>query len=118
MLDAAFARQFAEEWIASWNSHDLDRILSHYTDDFEMQSPFIVQLMKEPSGRLRGKEVIRRYWERGLSAQPSLHFELEDVFVGANSVAIAYQRENGSRVVELIVFNEARQAIAGSAHYD
>jgi ketosteroid isomerase-like protein len=39
MMTAEFAAQFAEEWIAAWNSHDLDRILSHYADDFEMASP-------------------------------------------------------------------------------
>ena len=30
------ANEFAAEWIEAWNAHDLDRILSHYTDDFEM----------------------------------------------------------------------------------
>ena len=32
MLERSWAFEFAEEWIASWNSHDLDRILSHYTE--------------------------------------------------------------------------------------
>jgi len=39
MLSKAFADHFAAEWIAAWNSHDLERILSHYTDNFEMSSP-------------------------------------------------------------------------------
>jgi ketosteroid isomerase-like protein len=43
---------FARVWVNSWNSHDLDRILSHYTEDFEMTSPFIVKLMKEPAGAI------------------------------------------------------------------
>ena len=29
------------EWIASWNSHDLDRILNHYADDVEVVSPLV-----------------------------------------------------------------------------
>ena len=33
-------RSLAEEWIASWNSRDLDRILSHYTDDLEFSRSF------------------------------------------------------------------------------
>ena len=36
-----FAIRFAGEWIAAWNAHDLGRILSHYTEDFEMSSPVI-----------------------------------------------------------------------------
>lgn len=39
MIDREWALEFARDWIESWNSHDMDRILSHYTDDFEMSSP-------------------------------------------------------------------------------
>jgi len=31
-----FAQHFAAEWIEAWNSHDLDKIFSHYVDDFEI----------------------------------------------------------------------------------
>lgn len=27
---------FAHEWIAAWNAHDLERILAHYADDVEL----------------------------------------------------------------------------------
>ncbi|HEX5049396.1 MAG TPA: nuclear transport factor 2 family protein, partial [Gammaproteobacteria bacterium] len=42
MITQDFAQTFAHEWIDAWNSHDLDRILSHYADDFVMSSPRIV----------------------------------------------------------------------------
>ena len=51
-MSMQFALHFAEDWIASWNSHDLDRILAHYAQDFEMSSPLIVQLMDEPSAEV------------------------------------------------------------------
>ena len=82
MLDLSWARAFAEDWIAAWNSHDLDRILTHYADDFEMTSPLIIERMKEPSGVLKGKEQVRPYWQNGLSVTPPIKFELVDVFVG------------------------------------
>ena len=44
MLPDDFAKQFATEWISAWNAHDLDAILSHYVDDFEMSSPVMVQM--------------------------------------------------------------------------
>ena len=50
MIDHAFAADFAREWIAAWNSHDLERIFAHYTDDFSMSSPLIVQRGFDPSG--------------------------------------------------------------------
>jgi midasin (ATPase involved in ribosome maturation) len=37
MLDKSFAEHFATDWIDSWNSHNLKRILAHYKDDFESE---------------------------------------------------------------------------------
>ena len=52
MIEKCFAEEFARDWIESWNSHNLDRILSHYSDQFEMSSPKIIQIAGEPSGTL------------------------------------------------------------------
>ena len=54
-MDRHFAEQLAAVWIDSWNAHDLERILLHYAEDFEMSSPMVVQLVDEPSGTLKGK---------------------------------------------------------------
>lgn len=35
------AQAFAEEWVAAENAHDLEHILSHYSDDFEIIAPMI-----------------------------------------------------------------------------
>jgi hypothetical protein len=118
MLDATFIRKFAEDWIASWNSHDLERILSHYTEDFEMVSPLIVERMKERSGRLRGKSAIRPYWTLGLVSSPPLHFELLGVSAGVDSIAISYRRTNGRTAVEVLTFDDRRVVVRGVAHYE
>lgn len=49
------ANEFAAEWIEAWNAHDIDRILSHYADDFEMNSPVIAKRLGVTSGTLKGK---------------------------------------------------------------
>ena len=56
-LTREFAHQFAEDWIAVWNSHDLEAILSHYTDDFEMSSPLIVQANRSAERRGRRHQL-------------------------------------------------------------
>jgi ketosteroid isomerase-like protein len=61
-MNNSFAEHFASDWIDSWNSHDLSRILSHYADDFTMTSPKIIQLADEPSGTLHGKAAVGAYW--------------------------------------------------------
>src|SRR5689334_5284948 len=65
-ISAAFAKRFAEQWVEDWNSHEMSRVLRHYTDDFEMTSPFILtSKVGSPTGTLRGKSKIAAYWEAG-----------------------------------------------------
>jgi hypothetical protein len=58
MLNKDWAIDFANEWIDSWNTHNLERVLSHYAENFEMNSPFIVSFTGEPSGMLKGKTSV------------------------------------------------------------
>jgi ketosteroid isomerase-like protein len=118
MLTEDFARHFAQEWIDSWNAHDLDRILSHYTDDFSMSSPFIALMGVDPSGELHGKPAVAAYWKRALERLPDLHFELIQTFVSANSVAVLYKAVLGKTAVEIFAFNDAGKVKAACGHYD
>lgn len=112
------ALHFAQEWVAAWNAHDLDRILTHYTDDFEMTTPFVVKLMNEASGTLTGKEMVRPYWKAALERFPDLHFELLNVFVGVNSVVIHYKSVQGLVACKVLFFNEQGKVCTAAAHYN
>lgn len=95
MITQEFAEHFAREWIESWNTHDLERILSHYTDDFEMSSPFITKIADEASGTLKGKDKVGAYWAKALQLNPSLHFELITILLGVNSITLYYKGTRG-----------------------
>ena len=41
MFTGSEADALAEHWIAAWNNHDLERILSHYAEDVVFSSPFV-----------------------------------------------------------------------------
>jgi len=88
VFDRSFAERFGAGWIKSWNSRDLNRILSHYADDFEMHSPVIAGAAGEPAGMLRGKESVGRYWAGALERYPNLYFELITTLLGVNSVTL------------------------------
>ena len=115
MIDQAWAEKFAREWIAAWNSHDLERILAHYTDDFEMSSPLIVERMKEPGGTLRGKAAVRSYWSKSLEQQPPLRFELLGLYAGVDRIALQYRSVGRRLVVEVLTFNAAGKVTHGAA---
>ena len=115
-MDAQRAEKFAEEWITAWNSHNLETILSHYEEDFEMSSPLIVQAMGEPSGMLRGKDRVGEYWGKALTRYPDLHFEKLHVLTGANSVTIIYNGVRGLSA-EVFHFSTSGKVSGAFAHY-
>ena len=117
-IDRKFAERFAQEWIEAWNSHDLDRILSHYSDDFEFSSPRIVELMGERTGRLIGKSAIRPYWAKALAGTPDLKFELHTILTGIDSVVLYYKTSTGRLAAEVFEFDERGIVRKSAAHYD
>ncbi len=66
MIDKAFSDQFATDWIEAWNAHVLDRVLSHYSEDFKISSPIIIKMVGETSGTLRTKDKFGAYSAKAL----------------------------------------------------
>jgi ketosteroid isomerase-like protein len=116
-VTSEFAEKFAREWVAAWNAHDLPRVLAHYTDDFEMSSPYIQELMQEPSGRLKGKERVAAYWRRALDLRPDLKFELLHALAGVSSVVVFYRWHTGRKVAEVLFFDDQGLIHRAAAHY-
>jgi hypothetical protein len=115
-LEKGFAERFAKEWVAAWNSHDLERILSHYEDDFEMSSPIITALVGEPSGRLRGKTAVGAYWAKALQSIPNLRFEVLTALAGVNSITVYYSGHRGL-AAEVLHFGPSGKVREAFAHY-
>ena len=111
------ARKFAPEWIAAWNSHDLEAILSHYDENVLLTSPVAAKLLNDPSGTVRGKAALREYFRRGLEAYPDLRFELQDVMFGLASVVLCYKNQKGTRTAEFMEFGKNGKIIRVVANY-
>ncbi|MDX2089189.1 MAG: nuclear transport factor 2 family protein [Kofleriaceae bacterium] len=117
VIDPAWANELANAWIAAWNSHDLERIFSHYVDTFEMRSPLIAERGFSADGALRGKDAIRPYWSAGLAATPPIRFELLDVYAGVNMVVIHYRSVGRKLVTEILELDAERRIVRGAACY-
>ena len=115
--DAARLTALGSEWIAAWNSHDLERILALYAEDSEMTSDKIPALGLDASGTLRGKHRLRQYWEIGLQRLPNLHFDLIDVYVSPDSLVVFYQNERGQKICEYLRVGADGKIRQGSANH-
>ncbi len=100
-----FATAFAQRWVKAWNSHDLEEILSFYSEDFIIETPMALLLYPQSGGTVVGKSEVRKYWAIGLEKSPNLYFELLDVLVGVNSVGIhLFNTASNKKSVELMCF--------------
>ena len=111
------ARQFASEWIDAWNSHDLERIMSHYSDDVVLTSPVAARLLNIADGTVTGKSALRSYFQKGLEAFPQLRFELIEVMWGLTSVVLHYRNQAGTKSGEFMEFDHQGKVARVVANY-
>jgi ketosteroid isomerase-like protein len=114
---AADLAALGREWIAAWNSRDLERVLALYADDSEMTSDRIPALGFDASGTVRGKENLRAYWGNALALLPGLHFTLIDTFVSPDSLVVFYQNERAAKICEYLRLDTAGKIRQGSANH-
>lgn len=117
MITKEIAQQFAANWIAAWNSHDMEEILRHYSEDLEITTPMIRLATGVDSDSLKGRQAVAGYWANALKRLPDLHFELVDVTVCINSVALYYRSVMNKMCVEVMFFNEEGKVNRMLAHY-
>ena len=111
------AWNLANQWVAAWNAHDLDLIMTHYDDAVELTSPVAAQLLGTSDGKVAGKANLRAYFQRGLSAYPELRFSLEDVLWGVNSVVLYYTNHKGTRTAEFMELSAMGKVVRVVANY-
>jgi len=111
------AWNLANQWVAAWNAHDLDLIMTHYDDAVELTSPVAAQLLSTSDGKVIGKANLRAYFQRGLSAYPELRFGLEDVLWGVNSVVLYYTNHKGTRTAEFMELSAMGKVVRVVANY-
>jgi hypothetical protein len=96
---------FAKLWAEAWNRRDVEAVLAHFHDDALFTSP-VAQQVGYPTGVIRGKAELRRYWVSALAKTPDLHFEVTRVFVGLDVLVIEFLNQQGAARSEILVFRD------------
>jgi hypothetical protein len=117
MPSPSVTEDYATDWIAAWNAHDVDRVLAHYRDDVSFTSPFAVTLEGVRDGTLHGLSELRRYFEIGLRTFPELHFEPMGAFAGVSSIALHYRSVAGRDAIEVVELDSRQRVYRSTAHY-
>lgn len=117
-LPASRFDAFATEWIASFNAHDLNRILGHYHADIELVSPLYLRFTGGLSDRVQGIDALEAYFHQALQRFPDLSFDLIEIADGARGPCLRYRSSLDGRIaMEAFELDEADKAVRVLCHY-
>ena len=108
--------EFARDWAAAWNAHDVEAVLAHFADDVVFTSPVAARVLGT-DGISRGKQAVRDYWTFALEKVPDLHFEVLGCYAGIDTLVINYRNQIGGLVNEVLVFDAAGLVREGHGTY-
>lgn len=109
-------REHADRWLDSWNAHDLDRIVSCYSERVEFVLPVLVGESQER--KIEGREELREHFRHGLELAPNLTVTEESLLLGPSGFAILYRREDGHRAIEAVELDDAGLAARVRVFYE
>jgi len=119
MISPEQAGLLARDWVDAFNRHDLQAVIAHYADDIEFSSPAVIDVMREPTGTIRGKATLEAYFAQALEKYPNLGFELLHILNGVNSVTILYRSlHRGSLGAEVMTLNGEGKVSRVTVHYE
>ena len=116
-MELETAKEFANDWIEAWNSHDLERILDHYEEELEFKSPLILERYPNSTGTISSRGKLKEYFSIGLANNPTLHFKLLDILIGVNGITLYYENARGGRTAELFEFSENGKVVRSTSCY-
>ena len=105
--------EFAADWEAGWNSHDLNRIMKHYRDDIEFRSRKALDLVGQ--GELKGVKELRAYWAAALERQPDLRFKVQSVMAGHDMGAWVYTNHRNVLASEVLYVDDDNKVYRAAA---
>lgn len=99
-MNTVFAKKFSKDFINSWNSHDIEKIISHYAEELEFKSPLVVKRYSDPNGTIYDREKLQEYFLIGLTNNPKLTFKFKQLLLGVNGLTLYYENARGGETAE------------------
>jgi len=85
-------KQVANDWIKSFNAHDLEKLISLYAEDAIHYSPKLKERQPETKGWVTDKAALSAWWADAFERLPTLQYELKNLVVGEQQVVLEYLR--------------------------
>lgn len=98
--------QIALKWFKAFNEHNLENLLSLYSDNAQHFSPKLKIRQPETNGLIIGKNALRTWWADAFERLPNLHYKVTSLTANEQRVFMEYIRqvpnENDMLVAEVL----------------
>ena len=98
--------QIALKWFEAFNEHNLENLLSLYSDNAQHFSPKLKIRQPETNGLIIGKNALRTWWADAFERLPNLHYKVTSLTANEQRVFMEYIRqvpmENDMLVAEVL----------------
>lgn len=85
--------QIALKWFEAFNEHNLENLLSLYSDNAQHFSPKLKIRQPETNGLIIGKNALRTWWADAFERLPNLHYKVTSLTANEQRVFMEYIRQ-------------------------
>jgi len=82
----------AMRWFEAFNEHDLEKLLSLYSDTAQHYSPKLKIRRPETNGLVSGKDALREWWQDAFERLPTLHYAPTSFTANEDRIFMEYVR--------------------------
>lgn len=98
--------EIARKWLQAFNEHNLGNLLALYDDKAEHFSPKLKLRKSETKGLIKGKAVMREWWQDAFDRLPNLIYKELTITANKDRVFMEYTRmvpgEENMNVAEVL----------------
>jgi len=84
---------FSKRWVDAWNAHDVEAVVEHFHEEVVFTSPVAASVLPETAGLVRASRSCD-VTGRCVAAYSEPAFAVEDVYVGVDTIVIAYRNQD------------------------
>jgi ketosteroid isomerase-like protein len=85
--------EIAINWFKAFNTQDLEKLLSLYSDNATHFSPKLKIRMPETNGFVEGKNALRNWWKDAFDRLPTLNYTVTSLTANNERVFMEYIRK-------------------------
>jgi hypothetical protein len=82
----------ARQWFDAFNEHNLEKLLSLYSEDAQHYSPKLKIRNPESNGLIKGKDSLRLWWKDSFERLPSLKYVPKKFIADNSGIFMEYER--------------------------